>query len=320
MTQRLFASDEKAQCVNSKSKGGAVVLFPHIEARGLCRDYGSHRAVDGVSFTVMRGQCFGLLGPNGAGKTTTIEMMEGITQPTAGTVHYEGQLIDHVVRQKIGIQFQQTALQDFLTVRECLVLFSSLYKNTRSVDQLIEMCALDDFLNRDHRKLSGGQRQRLMLALALVNDPEVVFLDEPTTGLDPQARRNLWNLVERVKSEGKSVILTTHYMEEAYALCDEIAIMDKGKIIAQGAPKQLLQSYFEGQYLEVHSEDLGEVHPEEFGFQFHKKGELLEFYVTDVRSALLQFIERNVKLNQLSVRSASLEDLFIHLTGKELRE
>lgn len=297
-----------------------VVQVSHIEARGLCRDYGTHRAVDGVSFAVKRGQCFGLLGPNGAGKTTTIEMMEGITQPTSGTVYYEGQLIDSVLRQKIGIQFQQTALQDFLTVRECLVLFSSLYKKTRPVEQLIELCSLEDFLDRDHRKLSGGQRQRLMLALALVNDPEVVFLDEPTTGLDPQARRNLWNLVEKVKADGKSVVLTTHYMEEAYALCDEIAIMDKGKIIAQGAPKQLLQSYFEGQYLEIHADDLGEVKPEEFGFQFHKKGDLLEFYVTDVRSALLKFIERNVKLNQLSVRSASLEDLFIHLTGKELRE
>ncbi|MEY2988732.1 MAG: hypothetical protein RJB13_2253 [Pseudomonadota bacterium] len=297
-----------------------MVQVPHIEARGLCRDYGTHRAVDGVSFTVMRGQCFGLLGPNGAGKTTTIEMMEGITEPTAGSVYFEGQLIDHELRQKIGIQFQQTALQDFLTVRECLVLFSQLYKKTRTVEELIKLCSLEDFLNRDHRKLSGGQRQRLMLALALVNDPEVVFLDEPTTGLDPQARRNLWNLVERVKSEGKSVVLTTHYMEEAYALCDEIAIMDKGKIIAQGAPKHLLQSYFEGQYLEVHADDMGEVSPEEFGFKFHKKGDLLEFYVTDVKSALLRLIERNVRLNQLSVRSASLEDLFIHLTGKELRE
>lgn len=302
------------------SAGGWAMLCPHIEARDLCRVYGSHKAVDGVSFSVMRGQCFGLLGPNGAGKTTTIEMMEGITAPTSGAVYYEGQLADKILRQKIGIQFQQTALQDFLTVRECLLLFSSLYKKSRPVEQLIELCSLDDFLNRDHRKLSGGQRQRLMLALALVNDPEVVFLDEPTTGLDPQARRNLWNLVERVKREGKSVVLTTHYMEEAYALCDEIAIMDKGKIIAQGIPKVLLQSTFEGQYLEVHAEDLGAARPEDFGFQFHKKGDLLEFHVTDVQAALTLLIAKNVKLNHLSVRSASLEDLFIHLTGKELRE
>lgn len=294
--------------------------IPHIEASKLCKVYGTQRAVDGVSFAVYRGQCFGLLGPNGAGKTTTIEMMEGITQPTSGSVRYQGRPLDKKARQKIGIQFQQTALQDFLTVRECLTLFSCLYKNTRPVESLIELCSLEEFLDRDHRKLSGGQRQRLMLALALVNDPEVVFLDEPTTGLDPQARRNLWNLVERVKSDGKSVVLTTHYMEEAYALCDEIAIMDKGKIIAQGAPKRLLQNYFEGQYLEVRAEDLGETKPDDFGYEYHKKGDLLEFYVTDVQAALMQLMERKVKLNHLSVRSASLEDLFIHLTGQELRE
>lgn len=292
----------------------------HIEAIELCKSYGTHRAVAGVSFSVGRGQCFGLLGPNGAGKTTTVEMMEGITEPSSGSVRFAGQPIDAAARQKIGIQFQQTALQDFLTVRECLQLFSRLYAISRPVSQLVSLCALEDFLDRDHRKLSGGQRQRLMLALALVNDPEVVFLDEPTTGLDPQARRNLWNLVEKIKAEGKSVVLTTHYMEEAFVLCDEIAIMDQGKIIAQGAPKQLLQTYFEGQYLEIHSSDLGELRPETLGYDFHKKGDMYEFHVADVQTALSRLIEHKVQLRHLNVRSASLEDLFLHLTGKELRE
>lgn len=293
---------------------------PHIEAVELCKSYGTHRAVDEVSFSVARGQCFGLLGPNGAGKTTTVEMMEGITEPSSGSVRFSGQPINAAARQKIGIQFQETALQDFLTVRECLQLFSNLYVTSRPVSTLVSLCALEDFLDRDHRKLSGGQRQRLMLALALVNDPEVVFLDEPTTGLDPQARRNLWNLVEKIKAEGKSVVLTTHYMEEAYVLCDEIAIMDQGKIIAQGAPKQLLQTYFEGQYLEIHASDLGELRPETLGYEFHKKGDMYEFHVPDVQSALTRLIEHKVQLRHLNVRSASLEDLFLHLTGKELRE
>lgn len=293
---------------------------PHIEARNLEKAYGKIKAVNGVSFAVRRGQCFGLLGPNGAGKTTTIEMMEGITAPSSGSVFFCGQPLSKAAQQRIGIQFQHTSLQDFLTVRECLELFAQLYKDTRPMAELIELCSLEEFLDRDNQKLSGGQRQRLMLALALVNNPELVFLDEPTTGLDPQARRNLWSLVERIKSEGKSVILTTHYMEEAYALCDEIAIMDKGKIIAQGAPKQLLKTYFEGQYIELPLADLGKMQPVEFGYPFHSKGELVEFHVPDVKSALAKFIQDDVSLNHISVRSASLEDLFLHLTGKELRE
>lgn len=153
-----------------------------------------------------------------------------------------------------------------------------------------------------------------------MNNPELVFLDEPTTGLDPQARRNLWALVEKIKSEGKTVILTTHYMEEAYVLCDQIAIMDKGKIIAQGEPKSLLREYFDGQYIENPEEDLLNVEPESFGFNFHRKNKNCEFHVPDVRTALPLFIRKEVNLNRMSVRSASLEDLFLHLTGRELRE
>jgi len=292
----------------------------HIEANHLEKAYGKIKAVDGVSFGVQRGQCFGLLGPNGAGKTTTIEMMEGIIPPSSGEVLFCGEPLSKESQHKIGIQFQNTSLQDFLTVRECLDLFSNLYRHTRSKAELINLCSLEDFLDRDNRKLSGGQRQRLLLALALINDPELVFLDEPTTGLDPQARRNLWTLVEKIKSEGKSIILTTHYMEEAYALCDEIAIMDKGKIIAQGAPKDLLKLYFEGQYIEIPESDLQGKKPEIFNYPFHRKGENIEFHVPDVKLALAELITQDISLNHMSVRSASLEDLFLHLTGKDLRE
>ncbi|MEN9810203.1 MAG: hypothetical protein RLZZ488_1770 [Pseudomonadota bacterium] len=292
----------------------------HIEARHLRKSYGSLVAVQDVSFGVRRGQCFGLLGPNGAGKTTTIEMMEGVITPSAGEVLFDGQPLTRDQHHKIGIQFQNTSLQDFLTVRECLNLFASLSKKTRSIDELIGLCTLEEFLERDNRKLSGGQRQRLMLALALINDPELVFLDEPTTGLDPQARRNLWSLVGKIKAEGKSVILTTHYMEEAYELCDEIAIMDTGLIIAQGKPQDLLRQYFEGQYIDIPNADLNSSLPDSFGLQFQRKQNSVEFHVPDVKAALAQFIQRDISLNRMSVRTATLEDLFIHLTGRELRE
>jgi ABC-2 type transport system ATP-binding protein len=217
-----------------------------IEARNLVRTYPGVRAVDGVSFAVAPGRCFGLLGPNGAGKTTTLEMLEGIQTPTAGEVllprpaHWTA-----AYREVIGIQFQATALQDFQTVAESLAMFAALYRRgppTR--EELIRLCNLGDLLNRDTRQLSGGQRQRLLLAIALVNDPELVFLDEPTTGLDPQARRNFWGLIETVRARGTTVLLTTHYMEEAEHLCDEIAIVDHGRIIAQGSPAQLVRAHF----------------------------------------------------------------------------
>ncbi|MEY3901422.1 MAG: hypothetical protein RL189_728 [Pseudomonadota bacterium] len=292
----------------------------HIEARHLRKSYGSLVAVQDVSFGVRHGKCFGLLGPNGAGKTTTIEMMEGVITPSAGEVLFDSQPLTRELRHKIGIQFQNTALQDYLTVHECLKLFANLAKKTRSIDELVSLCTLEEFLERDNRKLSGGQRQRLMLALALVNDPELVFLDEPTTGLDPQARRNLWSLVAKIKAEGKSVILTTHYMEEAYELCDEIAIMDRGLIIAQGKPQELLRQYFEGQYIDIPDADLNSCPPDTFGLQFQRKQNSVEFHVPDVKTALAEFIQRDINLNRMSVRTATLEDLFIHLTGRELRE
>jgi ABC-2 type transport system ATP-binding protein len=213
-----------------------LAMPPVLEVRDLVKQYPGVRAVDGVSFAIPEGQCFGLLGPNGAGKTTTVEMMEGVTTPTAGEVLYRGERLGSRFRAEAGIQFQKTALQDFLTVRETLTLFTRLYPRRRPVDELIRTCALEQVAERDNRKLSGGQMQRLLLGIALANDPRVLFLDEPTTGLDPQARHNFWDLIRAIKAEGRTVLLTTHYMEEAYFLCDVIAIMDRGRIIAEGPP------------------------------------------------------------------------------------
>ncbi len=215
-----------------------------LEARNLVKEYPGVTAVDGVSFSVQEGICFGLLGPNGAGKTTTVEIIEGVTSATSGEVYYYGEVAGARFRQEVGIQFQNTALQDFLTVRETIQMFRSLYDRQADMNEIIEQCSLGDLLDRDNRKLSGGQRQRLLLAVALVNRPRLIFLDEPTTGLDPQARRNFWELVQSIRAGGATVVLTTHYMDEAQVLCDEIAIMDAGKIVRQGAPEQLLFERF----------------------------------------------------------------------------
>jgi ABC-2 type transport system ATP-binding protein len=211
-----------------------------LEARDLVKEYPGVTAVDGVSFSVPEGICFGLLGPNGAGKTTTVEIIEGVTRPTSGEVYYYGEPAGARFRQEAGIQFQNTALQDYLTVRETIQMFRSLYERQADLDKIIDQCSLAELLDRDNRKLSGGQRQRLLLAVALVNRPKLIFLDEPTTGLDPQARRNFWDLVKNIRADGATIVLTTHYMDEAQVLCDEIAIMDAGKIVTQGTPDQLL--------------------------------------------------------------------------------
>jgi ABC-2 type transport system ATP-binding protein len=222
-----------------------------LEARNLVKEYPGVLAVNGLSFSVNEGVCFGLLGPNGAGKTTTVEIIEGVSRPTSGEVYYYGQIAGDRFREEAGIQFQNTALQDHITVLETLQMFRSLYSRQANLADLIEQCSLGDLLDRDNRKLSGGQRQRLLLAVALVNHPRLVFLDEPTTGLDPQARRNFWELVKSIRANGATIVLTTHYMDEAQVLCDDIAIMDEGKIITQGAPDALLHARFGDELLHL---------------------------------------------------------------------
>jgi len=289
-----------------------------IEVVDLRKAYKNVVAVDGISFTIKRGQCFGLLGPNGAGKTTTIEMMEGITAPTSGQILFEGHAIDKRFKERIGIQFQHTALQDFLTVRETLELFKGLYKKTVAIDYLVDVCTLGDFLNRDTGKLSGGQRQRLLLAIALVNDPVLVFLDEPTTGLDPQARRKFWELVDHIKAENKTIVLTTHYMEEAAVLCDELIIMDAGRIVAHGSPQRLLKTHFDDFLLSIPESAIPrEMVDQQLNIQ--RRNGSVTIQSSDINQTLARLMEYNVDLSQLEVRSRNLEDLFLKLTGKDLR-
>ena len=293
-------------------------MQPVLEVRDLVKQYPGVRAVDGVSFTIEPGVCFGLLGPNGAGKTTTVEMMEGVTVPTSGEVLYCGESLGPRFRAEAGIQFQKTALQDFLTVRETLQLFRRLYPRGRDVDELIQLCALEQLANRNNRKLSGGQTQRLLLAIALANDPQVLFLDEPTTGLDPQARHNFWDLIRSIKAERRTVLLTTHYMEEAYFLCDTIAIMDRGRIIAEGQPSRLLKEHFEDIVLELPREDfLGET--ADFPLPVLIANERVEISTPDVERALRALLDRGIPLKHLRIRPRNLEDLFLELTGRELR-
>ena len=291
-----------------------------IEVEHLSKRYGGDvLAVNDISFQIPRGVCFGLLGPNGAGKTTTVEMLEGIKTPSSGSIRYKGQPLGRQFREEAGIMFQHTALQEFIRVDEVLRMFQHFYSDPRPLDELVEICALGEFLRRDTRKLSGGQKQRLLLAIALINNPQVVFLDEPTTGLDPQSRRNLWSQVKRIKAENKTLVLTTHYMEEAYELCDEIIIIDRGEIIAQGNPKTLLANHFDNSVITLPRSSL----PEDFnpgdGTTLLPQDNLVEILTRDIDDTIRQLTAQQIPLQQLQVRSPTLEDLFLELTGHQLR-
>jgi ABC-2 type transport system ATP-binding protein len=290
-----------------------------LEISNLKKVFQDVKAVDGVSLNIAQGCCFGLLGPNGAGKTTTIEMLEGIITPTSGEIQYKSEPLGPHFRNEVGIMFQHTSLQEFITVREILKLFESFYEQTKPIDELISSCALEEFLDRDTRNLSGGQRQRLLLAIALINDPQIIFLDEPTTGLDPQSRRNFWTLLKKVKEQQKTIILTTHYMEEAHELCDELAIMDHGKIIAQGTPHALLAEHFNSSIITLPANEMPEDLTKIGGIEVLHIEDHIEITSDDINQTIRQLIEHDVSLKQLQVRSRTLEDLFIKLTGHELR-
>lgn len=292
--------------------------MPLLEVRNLVKLYPRVTAVDGVSFEVEAGCCFGLLGPNGAGKTTTVEIMEGILPASSGEVRYHGEPIGSRFRNEAGILFQKTALQDFLTVRQTLNLFRGLYPQGYDIDELLRLCSLQKLADRDNRKLSGGQQQRLLLAIALVNDPAILFLDEPTTGFDPQARRNFWALIESVKARRRTIILTTHYMEEAQRLCDEIAIMDRGRIIARGAPRRLLADHFDDVLIELPREDFAAA-ASELPLRVIEGADRVEITTDDLDGTLQALLAAHVSLRNLRIRPPNLEDLFLELTGKELR-
>lgn len=289
-----------------------------IRVENLTKSYKEVVAVDNINFSIEKGRCFGLLGPNGAGKTTTIEIMEGIIKATQGQVYYYDKPVDESMSQQIGIQFQHTALQDYLTVQETLDLFTSFYEHTVDHEELIALCDLNEFLDRDNRLLSGGQRQRLLLALALINDPDIVFLDEPTTGLDPQARRNFWQLIKNIKARNKTVVLTTHYMDEAQQLCDDVLIMDHGKVIESGTPRSLLAKHFSEVFIYLPEAQIPQSLCQQHGWKAYDQQ--VEIATNDVEKTLALLLEEQVPLTGLHVKSPNLDDLFLKLTGHSLRE
>ncbi len=303
---------------------------PAIQCRALVKDYGSLRAVDRLDLEVRAGECFGLLGPNGAGKTTTMEILEGLLEATAGAVEVLGctwQTDGQRLRQRIGISLQETNLADKLTVEETLGLFRSFYAAGPDMEDLLELVSLADKRGTWYTKLSGGQKQRLAVACALVGQPELLFLDEPTTGLDPQSRRQLWGLIERFKAEGRTVLLTTHYMDEAQRLCDRVAIVDKGKVIALGTPRELIQSLGGTEVIELTcdaplDEACVKTLPGVHAVKSRSDGLALtvEQLHKTLPLVLAQLHQAGRALTRLSTHHATLEDVFVNLTGRHLRD
>ncbi len=316
----------------------AVAAAAAIELRGLRKTYRKGKqtvvAVDGLDLRVERGEVFGLLGPNGAGKTTTVEICEGITVPDGGEVQILGRTwragVDTAIRSAIGVCLQETKFHDKQTVRETLQLFAAFFASGRSVDEVLGLVSLQEKAGARQKDLSGGQRQRLAVATALLGAPELLFLDEPTTGLDPQSRRQLWEVVRAFQRGGGTVLLTTHYMEEAHQLCDRVAVVDHGKVIALGSPDELIRSLGAAHFVEFDVDDFtGKVHEQELrtlpGVQActfaATRAELTVASVHTTVPALLELLDaRAVALRDLATRHATLEDVFVHLTGRHLRE
>jgi ABC-2 type transport system ATP-binding protein len=304
---------------------------PAIEVRGLIKRYADVVAVDGLDLAVRGGECFGLLGPNGAGKTTTIEILEGLNRPNAGDVRVLGQSwtggTDRALRERLGIQLQETKLQDKLTVLETVELFRSFYRRGPAPDEVIRLVALEEKRDAWVVKLSGGQRQRLSLACALVNDPEVLFLDEPTTGLDPQSRRQLWDLIETFRGRGGTTLLTTHYMDEAERLCDRVAIMDHGRVIALGTPAELIAGLGAEHVVEFSVEgalEFGAVERLASVRQGRREAAGFALIVGEphvaIPALLAELARQRVTLQRLTTHHATLEDVFVTLTGRTLRD
>ena len=301
-----------------------------VRCRGLVKRYADVIAVNGLDLEIRRGECFGLLGPNGAGKTTTIEILEGLTQPDEGEVEILGTTWSKdapELRERMGISLQETQLTEKLTVAETVRLFRSFYKEGRDPDEVLTQLSLEEKRASRVGKLSGGQKQRLAVACALVGDPDVLFLDEPTTGLDPQSRLQLWQQVMDFRAGGGTVLLTTHYMDEAERLCDRVAIVDHGRVIALGTPAQLIASLHAANVIEFASEP--EISEEVLRTlpgvtEPHRRGPNWSLPVQSLAESvpvLLALVERSgARLVNLSTHRATLEDLFVALTGRALRE
>jgi ABC-2 type transport system ATP-binding protein len=303
-----------------------------IEARGLTKRYGDLTAVDGVSFSVEQGEIFGMLGPNGAGKTTTLEMLEGLRDPDEGTATVLGHDVVKEARRihaRIGVQLQSTALPPYTNVREAIDLFASMYPSARSTQDLITEFDLAEKANSYAVNLSGGQMQRLSIALALVNEPDLVFLDEPTTGLDPQARLNIWSVIEGLRKRERTVVLTSHYMEEAQRLCDRIAVIDHGKIVALDTPARLIAQYSPGMTVEFEKpeglneqalRDLGGIDDVKVGARVTVKTKAPEKVLRALLEPNPTWCSDGSGVRDLGVHQGTLEDVFIALTGRSLRE
>ena len=303
-----------------------------IAVHELRKCYGETKAVDGISFAVQEGEVFGMLGPNGAGKTTTVEIIEGLRVADSGNVTVLGLDVRkhaQTIKARIGVQLQTTALYPLLTVREVIDLFRSFYPGpVRDTDYVIDLVDLRERQKTRSQELSGGQQQRLSMALALVNRPDIIFLDEPTTGLDPQGRRRVWDVIQQIRAEGTTVFLTTHYMEEAERLCDRVAVIDHGRIIALDTPEELIDTHFEESAIEFELDrdtvDTTSLSALEGVTYLRQDGPQLTLYSKAVPQTLMGLTGLGSKgrlaLNDLHVRRATLEDVFLKLTGRRIRE
>lgn len=311
-------------------EGRAVHTDTVIEVMDLKKHYREVRAVDGISFQVRRGEVFTLLGPNGAGKTTTVEILEGLKEADSGSLTILGETCQKVPRplkERMGVLLQETVFVDRLKVIEIAQMFASFFTRSLPPEEILALVSLTDKAQARVENLSGGQRQRLAIGMALINDPEIIFLDEPTTGLDPQARRSIWSLMERLKEEKKTIFLTTHYMEEAQRLSDTIYIMDHGQIIAWGTPRDLIAAYSDQSIIELQEENIGE--EDLFLLQdnfctIQKKEKTFYLYTQDLTRDLAHLLEwgkeRDLPFTNLTFRQPNLEDVFLNLTGKGLRD
>ncbi|MCD6481020.1 MAG: ABC transporter ATP-binding protein [Thermoplasmata archaeon] len=298
-----------------------------IEVENLTKIYDGLKAVDNISFKVREGEIFAFLGPNGAGKTTTVEMIEGIRVPTSGKIRVLGKEMngaDRDIKERIGVLPQEFSSFERLTVRETLFYFSSIYRKDVDIDHIIEIMNLHDEEKVLYRNLSGGLKQRVNIAIALVNDPEIVFLDEPTTGLDPRSRRDVWKAIEELKNRGKTVFLTTHYMEEAEYLADTVTIIHKGKIVAQGSPEKLVEKYGGKSTLIIKGGSSTEIEGvmKEMGYgKVRIKNSSVEIRMEkrdEVMDILFRLREKNVRYREVDIKHSDLEDVFLQLTGEKL--
>jgi ABC-2 type transport system ATP-binding protein len=319
--------------VSAEATGAAVPAAP-VVVRDLVKNYGKVEAVRGISFEINPGECFGLLGPNGAGKTTTVEILEGLLEPTSGGVSVLGMRWgpdDQRIRERLGVCLQQTIFSERLQVHETVELFRCLYARGRDPRLVLEEVGLAEKVNARVGTLSGGQKQRLAVGCALVGEPDLLFLDEPTTGLDPQSRRQVWEIVNAFKSAGRAVLLTTHYMDEAERLCDRVAIVDHGRVIALDTPKRLMTTLGGDHVIEIALAPDGPPHPEPSLLadlpavtSVHVSAGHFVLAVGEVHVAVPALLDRleagRWELASLSTRHASLEDVFVALTGRHLRD